>query len=56
MISATARQGSALRGHSKDGSCYMVLSFGDKDVYDAWRAVWLGEQVRGGGVKEGGER
>jgi hypothetical protein len=30
-----SRQGSALRGHSKDGSCYIVLSFGGKDVYDA---------------------
>jgi len=51
-ISATARQGSALRGHSKDGSCYIVLSFGGMDVYDAWRAVGLGKQARGGGVKE----
>jgi len=51
-ISATARQGSALRGHSKDGSCYIVLSFGGMDVYDAWRAVGLGGQTRGGGVKE----
>ena len=47
-----SRQGSALRGHSKDGSCYVVLSFSGKDAYDAWRAVGLGEQARGGGVKE----
>jgi len=50
--SGNSRQGSALRGHSKDGSCYIVLSFGGMDVYDAWRAVGLGKQARGGGVKE----
>ena len=46
------RQGSALHSHSKDGSCCIVLSFGGKDVYDAWRAVGLSEQAHGGGVKE----
>ena len=51
-ISAAARQGSALHGHSKDGSCSIALGFSGKDVYDAWRAAGLGKQARGGGVKE----
>ena len=30
----------------------MVLSFGGEDVYNVWCAVGLGEQARGGDVKE----